>query len=102
MAFSTHERDRIIGEAFSGKTSLVCKRHMYSPGGIKPPTSDCSDCWFAFYFHNLAQLSPSKRQEKLDELELVVNMAAEAEDHGNFNPDIYRHPIVKIEKGAEN
>lgn len=102
MAFSEYEKQRILSEAFSSKTALVCKKHMYSPGGASPPMASCSDCWFAYYFHNLAQIPPGKRQEKLDELELVVNLAAEAEDHGNFSPDIYRHPIVKIEKEAEN
>lgn len=103
MAFSEYEKQQILKNAFENeKTQIVCGKHMYSPGGPKAPTPKCTDCWFAFLFHHIASLPPTRRQEKLDELEMVIRLAAEAEDHGNFSPNIYRHPIVTVEKGAES
>lgn len=102
MAFSAYEKERILKEAFGDKTQLICSKHMYSPGGPKMPTAECKDCWFAFLFHHVAALPPTRRQEKLEELELVINMASEAEDHGNFSPDIYRHPIVEVQRDVKD
>jgi len=83
-------------------TVLVCGKHNYSPGGPKMPESKCGDCWFAFLFHHLSQLPPSKQQERLDQLEVILNLACEEEDAGKFDFKPYRHARISIEKGAEN
>ena len=78
-----------------GKQILVCGRHQYSPGGPKMPTQNCSDCWFAFYFHHFARLPKGLRQEALEEAEMVIRHAAEAESQGKLDWEPHSHPKIE-------
>lgn len=99
MKYSEQEKRRFLEQALSPKTAIICGTHFYNPGGPKMPTEGCPDCWFAFFIHQLAKLPPHLRQEKLDELEMVVRTACETDAKGNFDFKPYKHPKVVIEKG---
>lgn len=82
------------------KTTLVCGRHNYTPGGPRMPTSECSDCWFAFLFHHIAQLPPNKQHEKIEELTVACRHAFEMEETGSFDFIPFKRPKMVVTKGT--
>lgn len=86
----------ILDELASDKITLICSKHNYVPTkkravgsvAIPPNTRGCKDCWFAYYVADMALTPPSKRQERLDELESVIKHAIEYEQKGQFGKDL--------------
>lgn len=72
----------------SEKTQLVCSKHNYLGGKLPPKTRGCNQCWMAYYVWDLATTPPSKRQERLDELESIINHAIEYDKKGQFGKDL--------------
>lgn len=79
---------RITEVLNSEKTQLVCSKHNYLGGKLPPKTSGCKYCWMAYYVWDLATTPPSKRQERLDELESIINHAIEYDKKGQFGKDL--------------
>jgi hypothetical protein len=64
------------------------------------PTPDCPDCWFAFYFFYFSRLPINIQRELMEEAEMHLRHAAEAEDKGQFDFTPFVHPkIESIVKG---
>lgn len=105
----------VLSEISSDKVHLICGRHNYTAArrrgnailAVPPETRGCADCWKVYYITDLALTDPSKRQERLDELEEVVHHAIEFEQKGEFGKDFELYETtdprfkIKIEKDAE-
>lgn len=96
---------RVLAENDSERIQLVCPKHNYLGGKIPPSTSGCKDCWLAYYIWDLATTPPSKRQERLEELEVVIHHMVEYEEKGQFGNDLELYspgdPRFKVEVGTE-
>lgn len=85
----------ILDEIGSDQVHLICGRHQYTAArkrangtvAIPPNTRGCKDCWKVYYITDMALTEPSKRQERLDELEQVIHHAIEFEQKGQFGKD---------------
>lgn len=105
---NNNQTKAVAQEFLDGKPDVFvhCSLHMYFPStmgiekvGIAPPeNTKCKFCWEAYYLVYFASLPPHKRQERLDELEVALNHAAEAERKGEFAFKPYRHPQISISK----
>lgn len=86
----------MLDEVASERVTLICGKHNYTPTkkrahatlAIPPNTRGCKECWMAYYVADLALTPPSKRQERLDELEEVIHHAIEYERTGQFGKDL--------------
>jgi hypothetical protein len=85
----------VLGEIASDKVLLICGHHNYTATRkrangtvcVPPETRGCAMCWKVYYVSDLALTPPSKRQERLDELEEVIRHAVEFERTGQFGKD---------------
>lgn len=85
----------VLEEIASEKVTLICGRHNYVASrrrgnhivAIPPQPNGCKQCWMNYYTTDLALTPPSKRQERLDELESVIHHAIEFERTGKFGKD---------------
>lgn len=86
------DKDRILEELASESVILQCGKHRYVAArkrnghtvAIPPNTRGCADCWRVYFFTDIALTLPSKRQERIDELEAVIHHAVEYERTGKF------------------
>jgi hypothetical protein len=78
---------------------LICDKHFYYGNGA--PTQGCSGCWSVYFTHVIANTPPHKRDERLDQLEALVNHLAEAADKGEFDISLYKYPKVTVEHEAD-
>lgn len=85
----------VLGEIASDKVQLICGYHNYIATRkrvngtvcVPPETRGCAQCWKVYYVSDLALTPPSKRLERLDELEEVIRHAVEFERTGKFGKD---------------
>lgn len=84
---SEHDVKAVLAENESERTNIICSKHNYAGNKIPPNTRGCKHCWLAYYIWDLATTPPSKRQERLEELETVVHHAVEYEKKGTFGKD---------------
>lgn len=97
MRFDKLEQERIIEETQSKSVILRCGRHEYfGDGPIKEPS--CKDCCMVYLFKMLADLPPSVRAERLDQLEATLNHMAEDINRGTWDYKPFAHPKITIEK----
>jgi hypothetical protein len=91
-ALAKEKLDRIMEEVQGGKVLLTCKKHNYVGGKIPPnpdgPSRGCPECWKCYYWWDFATTPPHLRQERLDELEMVVHHAVEFAEKGKFGNDL--------------
>ena len=105
---SQTDLEAVLKENDSERATLVCSKHNYTGNRIPPQTQGCKDCWFTYYVWDIATTPPSKRQERLEELESVVRHAIEFEQKGQFGKDLELYDTsderfkVKIERGVED
>jgi hypothetical protein len=107
---SKFHRD-VLGEIASDQVVLICGRHNYTAARKKvhgtvcvpPETRGCKECWNVYYVTDLALTPPSKRQERLDELEAVIRHAIEYEQKGSFGKDfdLYEPSDKRFEVAVE-
>jgi hypothetical protein len=82
-----HDIKAVLSENESERVNVVCPKHNYVGNKIPPTPNGCKHCWMAYYVWDLATTPPSKRQERLDELESIIKHAVEFEQKGTFGKD---------------
>lgn len=79
-----------------GSVILTCPKHAYvaarkcSSGAvvaIPPDSHGCADCWRVYYISDYILTPENTRAQRLDELEEVIQHAAEFEREGKFGKD---------------
>jgi hypothetical protein len=89
------DKERIFQELESEAVLLTCEKHRYVAARrnsgrtvvIPPESRGCANCWKVFFITDLALTPPSKRAERLDELEEVIHHAIDYERKGTFGKD---------------
>lgn len=82
------------------KVMPMCGKHGYTPDKNMPPkTMGCKECWFAYFLHDIATTPSNLRMQRLEELEEVIHHLAEAQDSGNWDFKLFKHPQISVEKG---
>ena len=95
MSISKYEQERIIEETQSQDVVLQCSKHTYAGAGpIVEPS--CKECCQVFIFTLLAQLPPSKRAERLDQLEATLHHMAEDINRGTWDIKLFARPRIEM------
>ena len=100
MPYSKKELAELVTELNSPKIVRICDKHMYAGGRQKLPTPGCKKCAWAFWLWLLKETPPSKRREKLEELQQLVHHMSEAEDKGQLDIKLFPYPVMTREKQA--
>lgn len=95
MSISKYEQERIIEETQSQGVILQCSRHAYKGAGPIVELS-CKECCQVFIFTLLAKLPPSKRLERLDQLEPALHHMAEDIDRGTWDFKPFARPKIEM------
>jgi hypothetical protein len=103
VGLTERQQKELVQEAFDPeRVKFYCAKHIYfGPVKNRPevvPGLGCPDCWKIFFIHEMATTPPDKRQEKLDEIEEVLNHMVEMVEKGTWDLKLYPHAKVEIGK----
>lgn len=64
------------------------------------PAIGCASCMKVYFLYDLAGVPPSKRVERLEEMEEVMHKVVEAIEKGQWDYKVFKHPEINVEKDA--
>ena len=84
----------------SEKFRLVCDIHHWVYGSKAPPNFRCKKCAMVSLVGLLCTTPPSQREERVEQLEILIHHMCEAAERGDLKWQEYFRPEVTIEKDA--
>jgi len=100
------DKDLLKDEHFDPRKMMVgCAQHSYyGPSKIieTHPAKNCKQCWMVYFLHDLANVPPSERAQRFEEIEEVVRNLNQMVETGKWDFKPFKHPEISIEKDAWN
>lgn len=98
--FSDKQTEQMLKELDSPTVKLACTDHNFYPGSrfSMPPVIGCKYCVLANFYYEFAKMPPHLREERLEQLESLVNHMAEDVERGTFDINTFVRPQITIEK----
>jgi hypothetical protein len=77
---------------------MAAQRVVRSAYQSPDPVLGCASCMKVYFLYDLAQVAPSQRVERMEEMEKVLRDVVQLIEAGKWDFKVARHPTISVEK----